>query len=410
MTVNKFLKPHLIISLQYFIISVLFIIYNNNNIYINNKLELLIYIYMPIIMYTLIYLILKIVSKNYKINVKEQSVFKSNSTYKIIELIIIIAIIINAISMFEMMHTVGQSNILSLFNKVNILYFQRHPGKILSMSIALMNIIPICVLIYYDYISKINNKVRKRKKSFIICIYMLESLVICSAAGIRFLFIVNSVPLLINITYYKRLNIRLIKKIILFFIVMGTIVIGGQAIKTQNLNIKDNVRAIEEYYTESISNVFYIIDNNYGKLNPDYWTIYRTFKGVPFVNFNKIDKWYIEKYGYIPIVDRDDDFEYVIRMGIQPKNNTFSVWGYSYLDYGQNGWILVAIQLIFIQILYTISIRNKKFEIFYQILVLFVIEQIRTNGIISSRTINAAIVFIILNVIDYIMNIYSSNK
>lgn len=409
MKINKFFKPHLIISLQYLIISVLFFIYNEKA-YIKNNAELLIYIYMPFIMYILIYLILKIVSQNYKINVKEQFVFKTNITYKIIELVIFIAIVINLMSIFEMMYLVGVKNVLNLISKVNILYFQRNPGKMLSTSIALMNIIPICVLIYYDYISRIENKKIKDKKNILIYLYILECLIICSASGIRFLFIVNSVPLLINIVYNKNLNYRMIKKFMVFIIVMGTIVIGGQAVKTQNLSVKDNFSAITEYYTESLNNVFYIINNKYGGLNPNYWTIYRTFKAVPFISFDKIHTWYIEKYGYIPIVDRDDDFEYVVKMGIEPKNNTFSIWGYSYLDYGQNGWILVAIQLMAIQILYTMSLRNKKYEIFYCILFLFIIEQIRTNGIINARVINAVILFIILNTIDFLISNFEKRR
>lgn len=406
MKINKFLKPQIIISLQYIIITVLFLIYNNKAS-INNKIELIIYLYMPYIMYIIFFLTLKIVSLNYKIDTKDKIIFKNSITYNIIKIILFITTVINFISIIEMINSVGLFN---LIDKYSILYFQRYPGKMLSISIALMNIIPICVLIYYDYISKIENKKIRLKKSILIYIYILESLIICSSAGIRFLFIVNSVPLMVNSIYHKRLNFILIRRIMLIGILIGVIVVGGQSVKTQNISIKDNVSAITEYYTESINNVFYIINNNYGKINPDYWTVYRTFKGVPYINFNKIDRWYVEKYGYIPIIDRDDDFEYVKKMGIEPKNNTFSIWGYSYLDYGQYGWTLVAFQLILIQILYTISLRSKKLEIFYCFLVLFVIEQIRTNGIINSRVINAAILFILLNIIDTLINKYIKRK
>lgn len=406
MKINKFLKPQIIINVQYIIITILFLIYNNTEI-INNKNEIIIYIYMPYIIYIMFFLILKMALLNHKIDVKNKIVFKTNFTYEIIKLIIFMTIIINFISIIEMIHSVG---LVNLINKYSILYFQRYPGKMLSVSIALMNIIPICVLIYYDYISKIENKKIRLNKSFLIYVYILETLIICTASGIRFLFIANSVPLLINIMYHKKLNFILVKRIILFAIIIGTIVIGGQSIKTQNLSIKENISAITEYYTESINNVFYIIDNHYEKINPNYWTIYRTFKGVPFINFNKIDRWYIEKYGYIPITDRDDDFEYVKRMGIEPKNNTFSIWGYSYLDYGQYGWIFVAFQLVLIQVLYTISLRSKKLEIFYCLLILFVIEQIRTNGIINSRVINAAILFTLLYIIDNLISRYIKRK
>ena len=408
MRINKLLKPQIIITIQYIIITLLLIRYSKQN-NLQNRSDILIYTYMPYLIYMAFVFMLSMINLKGKMQIKDNKLFKNQFTFKVIELIIAFSSIIHIISILEMIKFTG-NNPLLLINKNNILFFQRNPGKYLSISIALMNIIPISLLIYYDYILNIVDKKRKVFKNILVCVYLLESLIICSAAGIRFLFIVNSIPLLINIIYNKKINFYILKRGILVGIIFGFIIFGGQAIKSQNFNLSDNISSITEYYTESIKNVFYIIDNNYGNINPNYWTIYRTFKGVPFINFNKIDEWYRSKYGFIPINNRDDDFEYVKKMGIQPKNNTFSIWGYAYLDYGQNGWILVTMQLILIQLIYFIASRSRKAEIFYCILILFIIEQIRTNGIINSRVINAFILFTILYFIDLIISKFFNNK
>lgn len=400
MKVYKILRPQNIISIQYIVITILLIYYKNENT-IQNLDKIIQYIYIPYLIYFIFVLFTHNLTKTKRFN---EEIFRFKMSYKIIELIILLAIILNIFTIIEVIKLTG----LNILSNDNILYFQRNPGIFMSISIAFMNIIPIAILIFY-YRTKEN---KNKKDMIILIIYLLQAFFICTICGVRLLFFTNFIPLVVVSLYKKNINYKMLKRSVILFVLCIFIIIGGQSIKTKNSSIKDNIIAVTQYYTESIRNVFYIMNYEYGNLNKDYWSVYRTLKGVPYINFNKIDEWYINKNGYIPINNRDDDFEYVKKMGIQPKNNTFSVWGYSFLDYGNRGLILIVIQFLFIQCIYILSTRNKKYELIYIFLILFIIEQIRTNGIINSRVVNGIILFGILVIFDKILYLikYKVNK
>ncbi|MFX0548399.1 O-antigen polymerase [Hathewaya histolytica] len=392
-TIKKLLNPLYVIILQYIII-----IYLTITNYEKPSIKLCAYLYIPLILYFVVY-----------INIKYISITKKKTEISIITFKTIFCFII-IFTLIEIKSIIYLFSIKSLFSHSNELMWYIQSNNIIELkySLFILNIAPIFNVFLYAYIKNIkNNKVHK----FILLMFNISIFIESFIVGTRILFLFAILPI-IFIRYmdmhmkFKRLSYIFIVLILCFFTL-----VWGQSLKTQNKSFRYNSNYVMSYYTQSLNNCFYIVDTYDKGFNPYYWTIYRQLSSIPIINTYSKDI-YMNIHGILPINSREDDFKYVENLNLPRAFNTFSIWGYSYLDFGVFGVIPVFISFVITQILYFKLDKSFIRRIIYPIFYLSLLDQIRTNGIYSYKIVFAMLTLLgilILNKI-FIKIFHKANK
>ncbi|GAA5447164.1 oligosaccharide repeat unit polymerase [Deinococcus depolymerans] len=203
----------------------------------------------------------------------------------------------------------------------------------------------------------------------------------------------------------KHIGIILISLIIsLYFIVQI------QTTKIRTNSISEVFDVLIRYYTTSFDNGIYAIERLSSE-NPLFWTI-RPLLTLPiFSDLTNIQSLYAGLFGTIPILSRKDDFDYVWNMGLDPTINTFSYFGYLFLDYGWYGAVVNVIILILLQILF---VKNQSGNIYslllFPIFYIALLDHLRTINVFSQRTLISCIVIAVYIALVKAFSLRRSNE
>lgn len=251
---------------------------------------------------------------------------------------------------------------------------------------------------------------RSKLSSGFIILSLIIIFLVSGMYGARILFIDSLLAFILSRTYFTKLSFK--SAIIALAIgVIGVVgLINLQALRSDGNNFSKGSQSLLKYYSVSVEQGARIVDRNTTK-QPLYWTL-RPLFGIPFItNAIGFTQVYEGLFGRLPIKDRQDDFEYVKRIGGDPQYNTLSVYGYSFLDSGV--WSVVIITLSYIIIAY-IFLLYKNGNMFGLLLFPSIIsltsDQLRTNGIFSSRVVFFVIIAIILILLDGIAKSYERRQ
>lgn len=382
MSILDLLNPLFVIIVHFYIISS-YILKGDVSSYTKE------YFLFPFIAYFIFFFIVVLLSK-YKNQRKAKLtsiVFRLN--FKFILVIMIFSIIVDCVTLLMVIKTVGLKVTPS-----SIYYFQVTNPAFIKLPRFILQVCPIIIVCYeYSY-----SELKKRKK-IIFYIFILLNTIISFLIGSRFLILYLVTPILFRKYAYKKIDVKNCSKIFFILIIAISFMIYGQSVKVreQNKDVKHNTDVLTKYYSMSIENGLRVIEYRYEKLNPYYWTIYRPLFSLPKVKKIGLAEYYEKHIGVLPIKDRADDFYYAEKLGANTQYNTFSLWGYSYLDFGYNGWIVVFINFCFIQLLYWKAKKSKgHFFIMYPIYYLSLLDQVRTNGIFNTGIIYFNLCYFIL--------------
>jgi oligosaccharide repeat unit polymerase len=179
-------------------------------------------------------------------------------------------------------------------------------------------------------------------------------------------------------------------KLLVAFASFGIAMLVGlaslQAARNQN-NLGTGFNEIGKYYSYSLYNGAIIVAHNrVGQ--PLYWTLRSSFS-VPLIS--KIigaEAVYEGLFGKIPIKSRKDDFDYAANLGADPRYNTFSIFGYSFLDLGIWGMFIILFSYIIVYYLYRLYIGAQTLGLLlYPSMYILLFDQLRTNSIFSIRSV-----------------------
>lgn len=384
-------NPIYMISLFY-IVTLIYILYNAK-LYFLNWQRIFLYISVPYYIYLFIYFFMKKKHKIKSFNDKIQEVndgLNYKKLYKINNFIAIISILLIANCIIYIIKIYGfQEIIRGITNLEFIQNIQKLEFKQKSLAILSSNISPIVCIILMKCIKY---KVKKNTfaSKFILITYLSLIFIFANIIGARVLMLYPIIGCVLTYFSDVRLNISNLFKVMLTVVLLVSVIFVGQVNKTVgDYNKLDKAKQdITDYYSKSLHNGLYIIDNDYKRINLAYWTIKPLFN-IPYVSSTLKLSYLYEKYiSQIPIKSRQDDFNYVARLGINPKFNTLSIWGYSYLDFGFYGFIVILIQYIILQNIFFAFIRNKKYvSLIYPIIYASFIDSFRNYGIINDRVV-----------------------
>jgi hypothetical protein len=167
------------------------------------------------------------------------------------------------------------------------------------------------------------------------------------------------------------------------------VVISGfiSVIYVQSLRSKGGLEAglIEttKYYSKSLDNANMIIDKDVTTQSM-FWTL-RPVLSIPFIpSLLGIIDLYEQQYGALQIQKRADDFTYASDLGVDPSYNTFSSYGYAFLDWGWYGCIIVLFTMLILQGMYKAYLKNHLLaSMTYPTLFILSFDQLRTYWFFS---------------------------
>ena len=244
---------------------------------------------------------------------------------------------------------------------------------------------------------------RKTIEVLLILFFPLVMLFILSSlCGTRIIFIDVFVSWLVVKSLTTNLNFPRFLKFFSITLVAIACLSYLQAARKDS-NLIDGFNELGKYYSISLSNGAQIIKNG-DRGQPLYWTLRSTFS-VPIISqLMGTQLVYEGLYGEVPIRNRRDDFEYVKNLGIDPNYNTLGIYGYSFLDMGVWSVLLLTIYYMLLFLVYRIYLNGGLFGLlFYPVSYSLVIDQLRTNGIFSTRV----SYFMAASLVIYLLNILS---
>ncbi|WP_156103480.1 hypothetical protein [Deinococcus sp. YIM 77859] len=217
------------------------------------------------------------------------------------------------------------------------------------------------------------------------------------ASRIIFIDIIVSIIVITSLKY--RLSIRSAVILLLFILLSFLGLVYLQASRIDS-DWKKGLETLTKYYSVSILNGFNVISHNQ-QGQTLYWTLRSTFD-IPFVSQALgTESVYEGLFGHIPIKTRRDDFSYAAKLGADPRYNTFGIYGYSFLDAGMWGMMILLASYVIVSILYRDYRRLGRIGIMlFPPMYSLVLDQLRTNSIYSSR----APFFIITAVVIYLFD------
>lgn len=397
MKIKSLISPTKIILVQYIILIIILKAYDLQGLIFNEK-KIINYITKPICIYIVIVLLVKLFDISLKKNNKREL---NKSTLKFCEIIVNISSLINIIAILDLIFKYG--GVVTFIKKIifsDLPYLlQRNPTELIGKSVMMLNISMLCLVLIL-----LNRKLYlKRKLKLITLPLIFSTFVLAIVVSMRVLIINMLIPILIIKFSDVKFNIKNLFKIIIIFIIGISFILGMQIVKSNVKNFREASKIVTDYYGKSIYNAYYVIDHNIYGNNPLYWTYRPMFNISGISKIFKIKDKYERKYGPVPINNRDDDFSYVANMGLDARYNTFSLIGYSFLDMGDKGYILILIAFLVFLFLY-IGYKNGNIIMtaMYLCAINLMIDQLRTNSIYSIQFIYLVIIGVTIFIFDKI--------
>ncbi|WP_146009544.1 hypothetical protein [Deinococcus planocerae] len=225
--------------------------------------------------------------------------------------------------------------------------------------------------------------------------------------GARILFLDTLVSIILTSALLSRLRVRLLMGLLISGVLLIVGVAGLQAARYGD-NLGRGFEEMGKYYSISLSHGSTIVSQNRTG-QPLYWTLRSTF-GVPLLSeVFGTQAVYEGVFGHIPIKSREDDFAYAARLGVDPRYNTFSIYGYSFLDLGVWGLFVVLFSYLSLHYMYSLYISMNPWGVLlYPALYALLLDQLRTNSIFSTRVVYFIITTIILMFVHKISTAYRS--
>lgn len=201
-------------------------------------------------------------------------------------------------------------------------------------------------------------------------------------ARILFLDVATSTLLIISLTKKFRTRALMVMLIAVSILLCGLATLQANR---SNLDLKGGFEQLGKYYSISLNHGATVVKHN-NTQQPLYWTT-RSLFGIPIISdvvgFQTV---YEGVFGEIPIKDRRDDFNYAAKLGVDPTYNTFSIYGYSFIDAGMFSIVIIFISYIIMHQLYAYYISGKLFGLLlYPGFYCLLLDQLRTNSVFSSR-------------------------
>ncbi|AVQ44381.1 O-antigen polymerase [Clostridium botulinum] len=364
------LNPIYIIIMQYILILIIYNKLDLKDVYIVK------YITYPIIIYLLVSIIikscnLKYLTNNRKLNYSKMLTYCDNYAVRIFLFVINLIVLLSDI---QLLGRIGFS--LKNINSAIIWDIQTNASTLEMLGNYVIVLSPIINSILHFHSDKVYYKL-------LFWIYNILLIIYSFISGKRILIILAIAPIIVVKYYNKKFDLRLLKKIILIIVSVVILFTLNQSIKNQDNKFKNNINAINNYFTKSMENGLRIINWRYGGINPYYWTLYRHLLSIPKHELLGINE---NNLPNIPIHTREDDFLYSYNMGLGSTYNTFSIFGYSYLDFGFSGVLIIATNFIVIQIIYYFFINKGGIYIYiYPVFYICLLDDIIANGIFSAR-------------------------
>lgn len=293
----------------------------------------------------------------------------------------------------------GLSSTVKNFGRTQfIIDVQYNAPKIVSYLIGLNYIVPVAIVPVI---------LRKGVKTslIILALPVLLLVVASNLYGARILFLDTFISFALTAALLYHVRLKLIIGSTFLCVLLIFSVAGLQAARYGD-NITRGFEEVAKYYSVSLNHGAIIISQNRTG-QPMYWTLRSTFS-VPFLSdVIGTQIVYESIFGRIPIKSREDDFAYAARLGVDPRYNTFSIYGYSFLDLGLWGLLIVLFSYLFVHYVYSLYMRGMPFGILlYPSFYALLLDQLRTNSIFSTR----AIYFLITTAILMAVHIISSNS
>ncbi len=322
----------------------------------------------------------------------------SSEAYIFASSIIILVLISNLMLSYILIGLYGGlGSVISNLGSTNkIVEIQFNSPKLVSQLIALNYFMPIVVVPIV-----LNNSVRKAFT--LLLIPLLTLLIVAILFGARILFIDVLVAILIVRSLVYGFSLKNFVKFTYFVIGILLCVVVVQSVR-QKSSLMDGIIGIEKYYSVSLEHGALVISRE-ETAQPLYWTLRSVFS-VPYLSSGLGTKTVYEGiFGKIPLVTRGDDFTYAAKLGADPNFNTFSIYGYSFLDLGYWGVIIILGSYLIIQYLYVIFLSGTTFGLLlFPSMYVLLIDQLRTNSIFSLRAAFFIIASVIISIIAYLFD------
>lgn len=399
MQLKKILNPTMLfLVITLIAVKVFYDMKVNNNII--DSTRIINYIIMPF----LIYIFFTRFLKRYNIEKKKDKQFKINNGLLILNsLLLYIYILISGIVLIKYIFVFGGISgfISGVINGRGAYELQVNLDGILAIAYQFNVMLPCNIMLI------LTSEKRKKYKSIIILSIILN-LFYSILISARVLFITNIISIVFYIFYDKKIKTKMIVRIVIIVFIAFQFMLWGQ-MRTSNVGDKKEANQIlKNYFVKSLENGYTIIDNNMvlSDENGPYWTV-RPLLNLPIITkFLNIDKVYEKYIGFIPVKSRMDDFKYAENIGINPQYNTLSIYGYSYIDYGNYGVLFISITYLIVWLFYCKSDKNKYFRIIFIIMIVSCFDILRTNGIYSPIIILRIIIIMIFYLFEKFTNKY----
>ncbi|UWX63151.1 O-antigen polymerase [Deinococcus rubellus] len=227
--------------------------------------------------------------------------------------------------------------------------------------------------------------------------------------GTRIVIMTTILTILIAYTYRIKIDLKNATLIFATLLLVGVAVISGQSIR-QNVSFGSGLTEVKRYYSTSLNNGSSVIENNLitQKL---FWTL-RPVLSIPFLpKATGFINMYEKLFGKLQIRNRKEDFSYAAKLGFDPAYNTFSSFGYAYLDLGRGGIFLLLLGWLTIQYIY---IRARSGQILYLIIFpafyISMLDQLRTYWFFSESNMYSLLSGIFILSLIKLASLHSKNK
>jgi oligosaccharide repeat unit polymerase len=311
--------------------------------------------------------------------------------------LIIICSLTNILCIFEVVKAYGSiSTALNFFGATQYTQYAQEKSSNLLKILYLVNFFtpPALSVLAYKF----------RAVYWIpIGIFLMIQLLLSLLFGTRIIFITSLFAFIIVYLRDYRVNFRLLAICVALLAVVGISLVTIQSRRT-NSTLDESISQLYNYYAKSINNGAQVINHEQAS-QPYFWTL-RPLLAIPFLpKASGILNIYEQNFGALQIAKREDDFIYAQNLGVDPSYNTFSTFGYAYLDANWWGIILVLFAWISIQYAYTTFNRGSVFAaLIFPVLLISLTDQLRTYWFFTDRNLYALVFTILIVLLGYNKN------
>ncbi|WP_146202755.1 hypothetical protein [Deinococcus irradiatisoli] len=248
----------------------------------------------------------------------------------------------------------------------------------------------------------------KKRFLILILIFVIFQGIFAVLYGARILVTTTLLTILIASTYNTKLNFKVGVVIFATLFSLSSVIILGQSLRSGG-DLSRGLSEIEKYYSVSLINGSHVIEKNLSTQEL-FWTL-RPILSIPFLpRALGIIDLYENKFGKLQISNREQDFSYASSLGIDPRYNTFSSFGYAYLDIGWAGMLLLFLGWLVIQCIY-LKAKNGTFffMIIFPAFYTSIIDQLRTYWFFSERNMYAVFSGISLYILMELVKLMKRN-